>query len=862
MAEIDAKLKRMPRTVRVGIAPGGLSEFITIQAAINWCATQAVPAPSAAAPYTVQIWPGIYDETITMAANVHLKGMGPSGSVVIYQNDNNILTIDDGEVENVTLRMGTPAGGRAHVRDGAAAVSTVLRNVIFEVTTPGAVVINVFVIEGNGTDLRVENCYHNIGGTGGSYTVTSQNNPATIHLINNNFTFQNANSTHVLCLVASTITGGGNRWAGTGRMFSVTNGTIVFNNDSVTTEAAENIVGGTVCLKNGKQQYEVYEGMWIQDAIDMAAADAPVPAAANPYTVLIHPGIYNENITMNTYVHLKGIGPGNAVRLYQFDDDDIITLAAGYQEIENVTIQLDSPSQARTLITDGGAAASFTFERVRIEIITPGAFAHQVWDITGGGNFSLKHNYGNIASGAAGFHLIHVDTAAADGILIGNDFTCDQGVMMYVNIAAATISGGGNRWAGQQVSLFEVAASGLIELDGDSDETTAGSTVNLANANVVLRKDPGHFQVHSGMQIQHALNALSVGGGKIELGYGTFALTAQVLRAIDDVEIFGAGLSTRITLDGVTPVITAGAQDGWILRDFDVDAGLVDIQFATNSNLHNITINGLFSTIINPDHGVTNFPGQPVVRLEEERPLNPALTRIIKRYGITEYQEDNPIFATPEFVMELLERQGRSFQVPINSLWTANHGGTGGGTLYTTFAEVSCAAAGGDHGLFHCPGVMVNSSFDGAGQWDRVHFDNRIEYAIDLSRDAGSHADIRGRFQLKQANGEGVLAADGLGIEIQNYDIYGESFNAGRSTVNLNTTMTALYVYRVRMVHIPGVEVRFYVNDQYKGSITTVANIPSGAAAGACYWVLSIDNGAVATACVLRGGNIKVWNHL
>jgi len=275
--------------------------------------------------------------------------------------------------------------------------------------------------------------------------------------------------------------------------------------------------------------------------------------------------------------------------------------------------------------------------------------------------------------------------------------------------------------------------------------------------------------------------------------------------------------------------------------------------------LHNITINGLHGTVINPDLGQTNFPGQPVIRTEEIRPLDPVATEIIKDYSRKEYQLYNPTFATPQFIMELLRRQARYMHVPINDLWTDNSGGTGSSTLYPQYAEVACAAAGGDHGLVYCTAPFLNSYVD-ASVWDRADFDNMLIWAFDVSRDAGTHADIRARVQLKQANGEGVLANDGMGIQIQNYDIYGEAFAAAQATVDLGVTMTALYTYRIAIVLIPNVSVDFYVNEVYRGQITT--QVPSGPAAGTCYWVLSIDNGAVATACVLRVSPISYWDKL
>ena len=77
--------------------------------------------------------------------------------------------------------------------------------------------------------------------------------------------------------------------------------------------------------------------------------------------------------------------------------------------------------------------------------------------------------------------------------------------------------------------------------------------------------------------IQAALDALPSGGGCIILSDGTFSLSSQLARAIDNVTIVGQGRSTRINLNGSTAVVTAGSQSGWYLGAFDTDAGGVAV---------------------------------------------------------------------------------------------------------------------------------------------------------------------------------------------------------------------------------------------------------------------------------------------
>ncbi len=78
------------------------------------------------------------------------------------------------------------------------------------------------------------------------------------------------------------------------------------------------------------------------------------------------------------------------------------------------------------------------------------------------------------------------------------------------------------------------------------------------------------------LAIQAAIDALPSGGGKVVLSEGTFTLAAPLSRNIDSVCIEGAGLATRLNLNGSTAVISAGSQSGWVFRNFDTDAGGVD----------------------------------------------------------------------------------------------------------------------------------------------------------------------------------------------------------------------------------------------------------------------------------------------
>ena len=628
----------------------------------------------------------------------------------------------------------------------------------------------------------------------------------------------------------------------------------------------------------------------IQDAVDYCDNET------GDWTIEIYAGNpYDEgDITPNggANITLKGIGTDRVVIAPTADPAVAVIVSGHTLHIEDIIVNAFSAGFPALRVTGGtlyahrsefyGVGAGDAIQQVDGEINLYSCYV-PVGDIdldtadcifnfrvgeflgtfdTAGAGISHTVELHNLTCGYQNFNLLATGGCNYDFDSLSEvgDITDESllgtGVICLSHINGFLLKNGSSPWTIDHSTIAEInnnLAAGAITVYGGMIWLCGGAT-----GTVLWYKDNGRLRVLENMGIQDALDAIPAGGAEIEIGEGAFPLAAQVARAIDDVRIRGAGLATRITLDGVTPVITAGVQDGWILADMDVDAGLVEIQFATNSTLDNITINGLHGTIINPDLGQTNFPGQPVVRLEEIRALDPPTTDIIKVFDKIEYQAQNPTFANPQFIMELLRRQARYMHVSINDLWT--DGSTGGTSLlYPQYAELACAAAGGQDGLAHCTAAFLNSYVD-ATVWDRVDFDNMFIWAFDVSRGTGSHADIRARVQLKQAVAEGVLANDGMGIEIQNLSIFGEAFAGAQGTVDLGVLMTTLYTYRIAIVLIPNVSVDFYVNEVYRGQIT--AQVPTGPAAGTCYWVLSIDNGAVATACQLRVSPISYWNHL
>lgn len=206
--------------------------------------------PAATNPYTILIYPGIYDEQVQMAPWRNLKGVGPKGSVVIYQTDADVLYLQDNvELENLTMRLGTPTGWRNIIYDNGGAFTARLTNIRVEVTTPGAQSFPAFRFNGAGNYI-IERCSYDIGGTGAIYGIFSQGGTATIRLIDNDFELTNVNAEHINCSPASIFIGKGNRWAGTCHMFFVSAGTFTFDNCALLATGGWTNTGSTMTLRH------------------------------------------------------------------------------------------------------------------------------------------------------------------------------------------------------------------------------------------------------------------------------------------------------------------------------------------------------------------------------------------------------------------------------------------------------------------------------------------------------------------------------------------------------------------------------------------------------------------------------------
>jgi len=195
----------------------------------------------------------------------------------------------------------------------------------------------------------------------------------------------------------------------------------------------------------------------------------------------------------------------------------------------------------------------------------------------------------------------------------------------------------------------------------------------------------------------------------------------------------------------------------------------------------------------------------------------------------------------------------RILWVPTNAGWGAAVTGTGATEQGPSYNAVYTGATASSTARLYTGGLRHDQGSAGG-----LDFTKRVLWAFTINRAAGNDAEVVARVQLKAASTEGALGAGGIGIQISNLTLVGESYNAGLSTTGTLDTVTVAEMDDIVVVcDQPNSKVDFYVNQVLVGSITTAANIPSGNVA--VRMICSIIRGATgATDSYLQTGNILV----
>ena len=179
---------------------------------------------------------------------------------------------------------------------------------------------------------------------------------------------------------------------------------------------------------------------------------------------------------------------------------------------------------------------------------------------------------------------------------------------------------------------------------------------------------------------------------------------------------------------------------------------------------------------------------------------------------------------------------GRVVNVPTNTGFTQDVAGTGTTQQLAPYIQLRTGANAGSLARLYTTNTISGLS---QNQLFNIDFGLPLKMTFLLTRITAGASAI-GRVQLKTTQADGSLAATGLGIQINNYSVFGESYGSAGATVNLGLTLTDSETYRIDIVHYPGLRVEWWINGELASKQTTAANIPSGIVA--CYMQNSLSN--------------------
>lgn len=177
--------------------------------------------------------------------------------------------------------------------------------------------------------------------------------------------------------------------------------------------------------------------------------------------------------------------------------------------------------------------------------------------------------------------------------------------------------------------------------------------------------------------------------------------------------------------------------------------------------------------------------------------------------------------------------------LPVASMTTGVEG-TGVASLVEAGARLQTGgtAAGRGFAYFGIYGL-------GEAKVRNIDWDKKLHLQITISRDTAS-ANSLNRIQLKANTNEADLGGDGIGIVIKNYDLYAESFNTGRAETAfaVTATMADSQQYVIDIVHTPGTDVKFYLDEVLQVTHAVAANVPAGEVDSNHFLIFSVDNQA------------------
>ncbi len=130
-------------------------------------------------------------------------------------------------------------------------------------------------------------------------------------------------------------------------------------------------------------------------------------------------------------------------------------------------------------------------------------------------------------------------------------------------------------------------------------------TITIGSASAAGTADYTCDGVQDNVQFQAALNALPATGGRISVLAFNYSFAATVTRAINNITIEGVGLSSYITYNAANAIFSAGAQSGWVFRNFRTDAGGITVAGSTAYTVENVMVTATYMANVYPTSLIT-----------------------------------------------------------------------------------------------------------------------------------------------------------------------------------------------------------------------------------------------------------------
>ena len=205
-----------------------------------------------------------------------------------------------------------------------------------------------------------------------------------------------------------------------------------------------------------------------------AAMNAISPSSSDRYLVLVMPGVYEEQVTLDQYVHLKGAGTKTTIVRFAANNADVnnngaaVMLVPANSQVSNLAVINTAATNSSVGVKVTSGNDDTLLDTVSVAVTGTAGVNHYAIYLSGGNSNLRLHNLYASASGA---------TTRNWGILV-------NAVKPFIDDSTAMAVGGdfayGLRFVGGEATITDSSLSGTNGSDGAGLSTSGGSgTLNI-----------------------------------------------------------------------------------------------------------------------------------------------------------------------------------------------------------------------------------------------------------------------------------------------------------------------------------------------------------------------------------------------